>query len=69
MLLLMLDRSRRSPDRFLVWKVRSFATGATLGLGGILLEVPWLVWVAIAALAAGFLFRFFGTKPDPESDD
>jgi len=69
--LLMIDRSNRATDRFLVWKVRAFAVGATLGLGGIFLEIPWLVWVAIAVLGAGFVIRFLGGRgdPDPDSQD
>lgn len=59
MILIFLDRSRRA-DRYpwLLWKVRLFVIGAGLAVGGMLLELPWLVYVAIAVLVAGFAIRF-----------
>lgn len=57
-----MDRSRRA-GRFLEWKVRVFVVGATLALGGIYLNRPWVVGLAIAVLAVGMALRFF---PDGE---
>jgi membrane protein implicated in regulation of membrane protease activity len=32
--------------------------GLVVGLGGMALEIEWIVWVAVACLAAAFLLRF-----------
>ena len=60
-----LSRSRRA-GRFLEWKVRIFAVGGTLALGGIYLDEQWLTLVAIAVLVAGALLRF---APGPEDEE
>jgi membrane protein implicated in regulation of membrane protease activity len=57
-MLFLVSRSTKRDDHFLFWKVRLFAIGATLGLAGIFLDLPLLVWAAIAVLVIGFLMRF-----------
>ena len=52
------DRSSRTPDRFLIWKVRLFAIGATLGLAGMFMDQRAMIWGAIGVLVVGFLLRF-----------
>jgi hypothetical protein len=72
-----LDRGRDGEDDpWLLAKVRLFAIGAGLALGGILLDSEWLVWAAIGALVAGVLLRFVPVREqrddvatDPDRDD
>jgi hypothetical protein len=73
--LLFMDRGRKA-DRYpwLIWKVRFFVIGAGLAVGGMILEMDWLIFVAIVFLAAGFLIRFLpgGTgvvEGEPEEGD
>ena len=59
------SRSRTGDTgHLLAWKVRSFAVGAALALAGMGLDVGWLVWSGIGALAIGLLLRFL-----PSGDD
>ena len=62
---LFLDRSRRA-GYYLEWKVRFFTVGATLAVGGMLLDKRWVVGVAIVVLAAGLLLRFLPTGEAPD---
>lgn len=57
--LLFLDRSRRA-DRYpwLLWKVRLFVIGAGLAVGGMVMDLDWLIMVAGVFLLGGFLIRF-----------
>ncbi len=56
---MILDRDRKAdPYPVLEWKVRLFILGAGLGVGGMLLEVWWLIPLAVVVLAAGVLLRF-----------
>lgn len=57
--LVFLDRSRKADDYpWLLWKVRLFVIGAGLAVGGMLLEIDWVIFVAIGFLVAAFLVRF-----------
>jgi hypothetical protein len=57
--LIFLDRSRRADDYpWLLWKVRLFVIGAGLAVGGMVMDLDWLILVAIAFLLGGFLVRF-----------
>ncbi len=55
----------------LAWRVRLFAIGAGLGIGGIALENRWLIWAAILVLGGGFALRFLsestGRRPEESS--
>lgn len=68
-----MERNRRADHYpWLPWKVRLFAIGAGLALGGIVLDWAWLIPAAIVVLAAGFAIRFLpgGTgvrEEDPEA--
>jgi hypothetical protein len=68
-LLVFLDRSRRA-ERYplLEWKVRFFAVGAALAIGGMVLGIDWLVTAAIFILVAGFFLRFFPGGTGEEDD-
>ena len=41
----------------LEWRVGAFFAGAVLGLGGIFLEIAWLVIAALFVLLGGFALR------------
>jgi len=47
----------------LTWRVRLFAVGAGLGLGGMFLEQPFLIWAAVIVLGVGVLLRFRAAPP------
>jgi len=70
-----MERNRRADDYpWLQWKVRLFAIGAGLALGGVILEWGWLIPAAIIVLVAGFALRFLpgGTgvrEEDPEEEE
>lgn len=68
-----MDRSRRAEAYpWLVWKVRLFVIGASLSVGGMVLERDWIIWIGIVVLLAGFLIRFLpggkGLRPEGEDD-
>lgn len=53
------DRSRpTSDDPFLIWKVRFFVIGGGLGIGGMVMEMTWMLWIGVAILAVGWFLRF-----------
>jgi hypothetical protein len=53
------DRDRPpEEDPFLIWKVRLFVLGGGLGIGGMVMEMPWMLWTGVAILAAGWILRF-----------
>jgi len=57
--LVFLDRERKADGYpWLEWKVRVFATGAAMAVGGMVLRIDWLVTVAIVVLVGGFMIRF-----------
>ena len=59
------DTGRREPsesDRLVAWKVRLFALGAALALGGMALSLRWPIWVALALLGTGLALRFVGKR-------
>jgi len=66
---LFLNRSKRA-GRFLEWKVRIFAVGATLALGGMYLHQDWLVGVALVVLVGGMAVTFLpGGSGPAEGED
>lgn len=52
------DRKKSPRAAALAWRVRLFALGAGLGVGGIVLDNRWLIWAAILVLGGGFALRF-----------
>jgi hypothetical protein len=72
---MLIDRGRRA-DRYpwLEWKVRLFLLGACMAIAGMLLEMQWIVAVALAILVLAFLVRFMpggkgeDAEPGPEPD-
>lgn len=51
------SRERRGPDPYLAHKMLLFAAGAACAFAGIATEREWLVYVGIAVLLVGVLFR------------
>lgn len=63
------SRSRSgSGARHLDLKVLLFGAGLLLLLLGIRFRVDWLVWGAIAPLAAAFVLRFVGKKDESDEE-
>lgn len=67
--MIFLSRSPGGPDPYLEWKVGIFAVGAVLGLAGIALDERWLVWAALAVLAAGFVLAALGRLAERASEE
>lgn len=57
MLFIFASRSRSREDRYLHARVALLCLGAGLGLAGMLLDISWLIWIALAALLAGLALR------------
>jgi hypothetical protein len=53
-----LDHSPDRPVRHLKWRLRLLSIGAAVAVVGIYLDSDLVVWIAMAFLLAGFLFRF-----------
>lgn len=56
------SRSRPREDRYLHVRVALMCAGAGVGLAGMLLDIGWLVWIALAALLAGLALRHLRTR-------
>ncbi|CAN5782828.1 hypothetical protein BH23GEM11_BH23GEM11_15820 [soil metagenome] len=67
-----LDRNRDAgDDRWLLAKVRIFAIGAALALGGMFLGEDLLIWAALGVLGFGMVLRVvesLRTNSDREAD-
>ena len=62
MLFIFASRSRSREDRYLHARVALMCAGAGLGLAGMLLDIGWLIWIALAALLAGLALRHLRTR-------
>jgi hypothetical protein len=65
---LFVSRRRGSSTSHLEWRIRLFGVGAIVGMAGIFAEIRWMIWIALAVLAVGFLLRFAGDRGAPDSD-
>lgn len=63
------NRSRPREDRYLHVRVALMCVGAGLGLSGMLLNIGWLVWIALAALLAALAIRHLRTHDQGTEDD
>lgn len=59
-------RKRGGRDRYLAWKIVTFAVAAVLFFWGVRFEQRWPVWGAIAALVVGFSLRFLSRRRERE---
>jgi hypothetical protein len=64
-----LDRSRRDPDIWLGQKMLFFVTGAAVGIAGMIIDQPWLIWLAIGILAVGLLLRMHARMTARRADE
>ncbi|HKI94869.1 MAG TPA: hypothetical protein VJ992_06210 [Gemmatimonadales bacterium] len=62
-----MNRSRHHSARHVPYKTALLIVGGATGLVGMLLDIHWMVLLAIAIVGVGFLLRFL-PGPD-ESDD
>jgi hypothetical protein len=63
------SREQRGPDRWLNAKVAIFCLGAGTALAGVASGKTWIVNLAIAILAVGFLMRFLPRRRPPQSEE
>lgn len=62
------NRSRRHSARHLPYKTALLVVGGATGLVGMLLDIGWMVVLAIGIVGAGFLLRFL-SAPDETDED
>lgn len=67
MLIVFLNRSRTGEDRYLRARAALMCAGAGLGLAGMVLDIAWMIWLALAILLAGVALRH--VRPRAEGDD
>jgi len=53
---------------FLEWRIGAFFLGAVLGLGGIFLDIPWLVAAALVILLGGVVLRMLAARDSVSSE-
>lgn len=69
MLFIFASRSRPREDRYLHARAALMCVGAGLGLAGMLLDIGWLIWIALAALLAGLALRHLRTRGQDDPSD
>lgn len=69
MLFIFASRSRSREDRYLPLRVALLCVGAGLGLTGMLLDIAWLIWSALAALLAGLALRHLRVRGQGADDE
>ena len=69
MLFIFRSRSRTGEDRYLRTRTALMCAGAGLGLAGMLLDIMWLIWVAMAALLAGVALRRMRLRGESEEQE
>ena len=52
----------------LEWRIGAFFLGAVLGLGGIFLDIAWLVTVALVVLLVGVVLRMLAARDSASSE-
>lgn len=69
MLFIFASRSRPGEDRHLHARVALMCVGAGLGLAGMLLDMGWLIWIALAALLTGLALRRLRARGRPDAEE
>jgi len=64
--IMFVNRSPRPSARYVPYKTALLIVGGATGLVGMLLDVHWMVVLAIAIVGVGFLLRFL---PGPDETD
>jgi len=62
------NRSGHHSVRHLPYKKALLVVGGTTGLVGMLLDIHWMVVLAIGIVGAGFLLRFLPAPGAPDDD-
>jgi hypothetical protein len=52
----------------LEWRIWAFFLGAVLGLGGIFLDISWLVTAALVVLLGGVVLRMLAARDSASSE-
>ena len=63
------SREKRGDDPLLQWKLRCLILGGGIMLLGMLLQLRWLVGLAMVVVFFGFLLRFFGPRDEEDEGD
>ncbi len=67
------SHERRPHDPFLALKAVLLVLGASLGIAGMVNDIAWLVYLAIAVIAVGIVLRLVqqrrNEKPEPDDED
>ncbi len=54
---------------YLEWRIRLFSIGGGLGIGGVWLEEPWLIYAALTVLILGVGLRFGAQRRAQDTDE
>lgn len=66
----MFHRRSGGTTELLEWRVRLFGAGAIIAVVGMYHEASWMVWIAVAVLAAGLVVRHLpGARGEGEESD
>lgn len=70
------SRERRGPDPYYHWKAILFSVGAAFGLGAMVTDHDWLIWIAVPILLLGVALRWApggtarrGQEPDDDEEE
>jgi 4-hydroxybenzoate polyprenyltransferase len=56
------SRENRGEDRLFAVKTLLLVTAASLGIAGMMYRIEWLIWAAIAVVAAGIILRLIADR-------
>jgi hypothetical protein len=62
-----ISRRRGQPSPHLEWRIRIFGVGAILAIAGMIADLSWMIWMALAVLLVGFLLRFLPQRGSAEA--
>lgn len=61
-------RENRGEDRFFEVKAIVLVLGASLGIAGMIYQIDWLIWTAIAVVAAAIILRLIIDRKNRQSE-
>ena len=61
-------RDRTGEDRYFEVKAIILVLGASLGIAGMVYQIEWLIWAAIAVVAAGVILRLIHDRKQRHDD-
>ncbi len=62
------SRERRPQDPFLELKAVLLVLGASLGIAGMVNNIPWLVYSGIAVIAVGMVIRIIQRRRNKDNE-